>query len=446
MLMLRRILLKRLYSQKAISKHDDSSAAVIYGHLTANLDPLGLEQPAVLEYLEPVVDKEKFLKQPYGIELGMVPPEERNWLINKINCFSVNWSGDEKREMARLMIESEAFDAFMQKRFGQVKRYGLEGLESLVVAVERLIQLTNPKSTVVCGMAHRGRLNLLKGPLGMDARAIFAKLKGKSELRGGSADVLSHLCVNHVFKGKRLIMLPNPSHLEAVNPVQQGFLHGLLTVEGGELLGVQIHGDGAVAGQGIVQESLQLSQVPGFEVGGLVHIVTNNQLGFTAEKQKARSGRYCTDVAHAINSPVFHVNGDHPEVVAAMTDLALQYRNAFAKDVFVDVVGYRRWGHNELDEPAFTQPLMYSKIRNRPLPGTLFALKHFSGEEVEDWRNTELDRLDAALKECESFVFPPPITAEYKTKQTDVSWKESDLQEIGNESVTLPSDFVGKIF
>ena len=435
---------RRLIQKLSQHVEKESHNITTYGHLSAFLDPLGIEQPVQVTSEELPVVASKFLNQPYGIELGTVPPEERAWLINRINQLDLCTEKEGIREMAKLMIKSETFDAFMQKRFGQVKRYGLEGLESLVVAVSHLINLTKLDSSVVLGMAHRGRLNLLKGPLGMNPRAIFAKLKGKSELANGSADVLSHLGINHVHNQRRLIMLPNSSHLEAVNPVQLGFIHGLKPAD---VLGVQIHGDGAMSGQGVVQESLQLSRIPGFEVGGVVHIVTNNQLGFTADKLRGRSGRYCTDVAHVINSPVLHVNGDHPECVARMIAVAAEYRRAFRKDVFVDIVGFRKWGHNELDEPSFTQPQMYARIRNRPLPGSVFASKHHSEEEIEAWRRHEFDALDSALKECESFTFPLPITSEFEVQDTkSESPSEAKLKEICIKSVTLPQGFVSIIF
>lgn len=226
------------------------------------------------------------------------------------------------------------------------------------------------------GQAHRGRLNLLTGLLGFPPVAMFRKMRGLPEFPSdqyGAGDVLSHLTASLEVDGVRLTMLPNPSHLEAVNPVAAGKARGREMRAGrgqygdervGEgALCVQVHGDGALAGQGVNQETLQISQVPHYSVGGSLHLVVNNQVAFTAPGERGRSSTHCTGLARQIEAPVIHVNGDCPEEVVKATRLAMEYRQKFRKDVFVDLVCFRRWGHNELDDPTMTNPALYAAIQ-----------------------------------------------------------------------------------
>ena len=226
------------------------------------------------------------------------------------------------------------------------------------------------------GQAHRGRLNLLTGLLGFPPVAMFRKMRGLPEFppdQYGAGDVLSHLTASLEVDGVRLTMLPNPSHLEAVNPVAAGKAraremragrgqYGDERVGEGALC-VQVHGDGALAGQGVNQETLQISQVPHYSVGGSLHLVVNNQVAFTAPGDRGRSSTHCTGLARQIEAPVIHVNGDCPEEVVKATRLAMEYRQKFRKDVFVDLVCFRRWGHNELDDPTMTNPALYAAIQ-----------------------------------------------------------------------------------
>jgi probable 2-oxoglutarate dehydrogenase E1 component DHKTD1 len=271
-------------------------------------------------------------------------------------------------------LESETFDLFMAKRFGQVKRYGLEGGEGMLAAMREML-LAHPSDTSVICMPHRGRLNLMTGLLGYPLEALFARLKGRRELPDnipGSGDVLSHLWLDQKNGQHRHILLPNSSHLEAVNPVHMGVVRSLQS-SGTPVLPIQIHGDAAFSGQGVIQETLQLSQLPGFTVSGTLHLIVNNQLGFTTPSHLGRSTQYASDPVKMISAPVFHVSGDDPVEIVKATRVALAYRERFGKDALVDIICYRRNGHNELDEPSFTQPVMYKAIRERPLPGTSFA-------------------------------------------------------------------------
>lgn len=232
-------------------------------------------------------------------------------------------------------------------------------------------------------MAHRGRLNLLTGLLGVSPTKIFSKLLGKSELPNQAvftADVLSHLVASgeiETLAGKtHVTLLPNPSHLEAINPVGLGFVRSSID-KGVDTLCIQIHGDGAFSGQGTIMETLLLANIPGYTVNGSIHVITNNQLGFTAlGNRDGRSSHYCSDVAKMISAPIIHVNGDSPLHVVKAMNLAFEYRQQFKKDVFIDLVCFRKYGHNELDEPSFTQPLMYKAIRARDSIPKRFIQNH----------------------------------------------------------------------
>jgi len=232
---------------------------------------------------------------------------------------------------------------------------------------------------IICGMAHRGRLNLMTGLMQFPAVGMFRKMRGLPEFpadQQGAGDVLSHLVSSFNVGSTHVTMLPNPSHLEAVNPVAVGKVRGKHMSQkkgdygsegrmGDDILCVQVHGDAALAGQGINQETLQLANVPHYSVGGSLHLVINNQVGFTTPGERGRSSRHCTDIAKQIGAPVIHVNGDYPEEVVKATRIAMQYRNKFRKDVFVNMICFRRWGHNELDDPTFTNPALYSVIHAR---------------------------------------------------------------------------------
>jgi probable 2-oxoglutarate dehydrogenase E1 component DHKTD1 len=344
-----------------------------------------------------------------GYEFGhLESAEERHWFEAKIEALPPVTKAMQQR-IAKLLVESEVFDHFMGKRFGQVKRYALEGCESLLVAMDAIFNARGFDHAVI-GMAHRGRLNLMLGLLGYPAEALFHKLQGNSELpaeiSGATADVLSHLSLQHRIqlgdKSQAVVtLLPNSSHLEAVNPVSQGFAYGLA----GRVLPIQVHGDAAFAGQGVVMETAQLSQLQGFAVGGTLHVTVNNQLGFTATCKQGRTARYSTDLAKMIDCPVVHVNADAPEAVVACAQLAAEYRARFGKDVFLDIIGYRRHGHNELDEPAFTQPLMYKEIRARES----VAQRYCEGLKM-DYAAIEgpaVERLDKALSNAASYVVKP---------------------------------------
>lgn len=307
-------------------------------HMVASLDPLknsfrsdaalsdAMEGLKKINIGASLVEPIRSTYQGYvGYEFGHIETlEETSWLESRIEEMAkIQPSQEEKERIARLLIESEVFDNFMAKRFGQVKRYGLEGCESMLVALDAVFRGCLAEHAVI-GMPHRGRLNLMVGLLGYPTEAIFYKLKGNSELSDTrlSADVLSHL--SHSGKARdnealRVTLLPNSSHLETVNSATQGFAYALGNLKGPKsqtVLPIQIHGDAAFAGQGVVMETLQMLKLPGFSVGGSLHITVNNQLGFTTPCELGRSTCYSTDLAKMIQAPVFHVNADHPEVLS----------------------------------------------------------------------------------------------------------------------------------
>jgi 2-oxoglutarate dehydrogenase E1 component len=316
-----------------------------------------------------------------GVQFTHIDDTERkNWLVERLERTEnrVALSRDEQVRILGRLTDAVLFEEFIQKRFQGAKSFSLEGSEGLVPLLDLAIERAAEHGTreIVIGMAHRGRLNVLANILGKKARQIFREFADVDpalyRLRG---DVKYHLGYANTFTTSKaqevhLSLCFNPSHLEFVNPVALGRVRAHQDHARDERreasLALLIHGDAAFAGQGIIQEVLNLSQLPGYTTGGTVHVVVNNQLGFTTDPQDGRSTTYCTDVAKMLQIPIFHVNGEDPEAVAHVIRLAIDFRAAWKSDVVVDLYGYRRRGHNEGDEPAFTQPVMYEAIRRRP--------------------------------------------------------------------------------
>ncbi|CAO3659061.1 unnamed protein product [Rhizopus stolonifer] len=355
---------------------------------------------------------------------------ERRWWYHAVESWQKpELDETQKKQIHKILAKSEVFDQFLAKKFPNVKRYGLEGAESMMVALDRLFELsaTNGIQDIVIGMPHRGRLNLLCDLLQYPPAALFHKMKGLSELPDSfaSGDVISHLTNNPDldYHGKKVhvSLLHNPSHLEAIDPVAMGKARAkqtelLRSAEascnlGDRVMCIQIHGDAAFTGQGVVMETLGMSNLPHYSSGGSVHIVVNNQLGYTTPAQNARSSSYCSDIGKMINVPVVHVNGDYPEDVAKALDVVFEYRNKFRKDIILDLMCYRRWGHNELDEPAFTQPIMYNNIRHRTsVPRSYeqkLAKENILAEtKAQEIRQSYSDALEQGLKGAETYNIP----------------------------------------
>lgn len=336
---------------------------------------------AIIDYLE------ETYCQSIGIEfMYMREPDRVEWFKNAIELKNRPQLSDrDKKEIYRKLAITAGFESFLGKKFVGQKRFSVEGLEVLVPGLDALIQKgsENGVEQFVVGMAHRGRLNTLTNIFEKRPRDIFSEFEGKEfdqDFRF-DGDVKYHQGFTSVVtaeNGKQLTLTlsPNPSHLEAVNPVVEGIarakVDNIYNNDIGKVCPVLIHGDAAIAGQGVVYETVQMAQLDGFKTGGTIHIVTNNQVGFTTNYLDGRSSTYCTDVAKTTLSPVFHVNGDDVEAVIQVMQIAMEYRQHFNSDVFIDLLGYRKYGHNEGDEPKFTQPNLYNLISKHPNPRDIY--------------------------------------------------------------------------
>jgi 2-oxoglutarate dehydrogenase E1 component len=345
----------------------------------------GMERASLRELLD--VLRETYCRT-IGVEFThLQDPEMRRWLAQRMEVGRNRGEFTKERRILVLsqLLAAERFEDFLHRKFIGQKRFSLEGGEALVPLLDSFIAACPGMGVgeVVLGMAHRGRLNVLVNTLGKPFEEVFAEFEENYDpsTMGGDGDVKYHLGYSNdrVYKNGKvhLTLTPNPSHLEAVNPVVEGRVRAkqmrITDRERKKVLPLLIHGDAAFAGQGIVAETLNLSGLPGYTTGGTVHLVINNQIGFTTVPADARSTFHCTDMAKIIQAPIFHVNGDDPEACAYLAELALEFRQTFRRDVVIDIVCYRKYGHNEGDEPAFTQPVMYGKIRSRLTPPKLYA-------------------------------------------------------------------------
>ncbi|XP_013188262.1 2-oxoglutarate dehydrogenase complex component E1 isoform X3 [Amyelois transitella] len=338
-----------------------------------------------------------------GIEFMFINSlEQCNWIRQRMEPPNVTkMSPDQKRLILARLTRSAGFENFLAKKWSSEKRFGLEGCEILIPAMKQVIDVSTRLGveSIIMGMPHRGRLNVLANVCRKPLHQLFTQFAGLEAEDDGSGDVKYHLGtyierLNRVTnKNIRLAVCANPSHLEAVDPVVQGktraeqFYRG--DNEGKKVMSILLHGDAAFAGQGVVFETMHLSDLPAYTTHGTIHIVANNQIGFTTDPRHSRSSAYCTDVARVVNAPIFHVNGDNPEAVMHVCNVAAEWRATFHKDVVIDIVSYRRNGHNEVDEPMFTQPLMYQKIRKtKPVlekyADQLIAEGVVTAEEVKD--------------------------------------------------------------
>ena len=388
------------------------------GHQNASLDPLGLWQRDNIRDLqlshhdlsENDFDKEfnvgsfavgqdsmnlgsiyKALKTTYCGSIGaeymhITDTEEKRWLQHRLESVQskAKLSNDKKIELLNGLIAADGLEKYLGAKFPGAKRFSLEGGDALIPLLKELITRAGEHGSkeVVIGMAHRGRLNVLVNVMGKNPLKLFDEFAGKHNEILSSGDVKYHQGYSSDFVtpggNVHLALAFNPSHLEIVNPVVIGSVRARLDRRGDDqgdlVLPITIHGDAAIAGQGVVQETFNMSQVNAFKVGGTIRVVVNNQVGFTTSRQEdSRSGEYCTDIAKMVQAPILHVNGDDPEAVILATQIALDYRNKFKRDVVIDLVCYRRHGHNEADEPNATQPLMYQKIKVHPTTRQLYA-------------------------------------------------------------------------
>jgi 2-oxoglutarate dehydrogenase E1 component len=417
----------------------------VRGHLAARLDPLGLHQQEIPADLTPAhhgftdadLDRPVWLGGTLGFETASVREivavlqanycghvgleymhindlEERKFLQDRMEGkdAAISFTPEGKRSILAKVIHGEQWEKFLARKYVGTKRFGLDGGESAIPALEAVIKYGGLAGVeeITIGMAHRGRLNVLANVMGKPYRAIFSEFAGGSanpDDVGGSGDVKYHLGTSsdREFDGVQvhLSLVPNPSHLEAVNPVVLGKSRASQTLngdhEGDTVLPVLLHGDAAFAGQGVVWECLSFSGLPGYGTGGTIHFIINNQVGFTTSPQFGRSSPYPSDVAKGIQAPILHVNGDDPEAVTFACKLAVEFRQAFNRDIVIDMWCYRRFGHNEGDEPSFTQPLMYAAIREHPPVSEIYGRKLVAeGVVDESWIAAETKRFTELLE------------------------------------------------
>ncbi|MGR7023599.1 multifunctional oxoglutarate decarboxylase/oxoglutarate dehydrogenase thiamine pyrophosphate-binding subunit/dihydrolipoyllysine-residue succinyltransferase subunit [Geodermatophilus sp. URMC 62] len=403
-----------------------------------------------------------------GVEyMHITDPEERQWLQERIEVKHAQPDRDKQKHVLGRLNAAEAFETFLQTKYVGQKRFSLEGGESLIPVLDEVLIASTDHGLdeVAIGMPHRGRLNVLANVLGKSYAKIFGEFEGNIDpgTVQGSGDVKYHLGAEGTFRNPfrsdaeiAVSLASNPSHLETVNPVLEGMVRAKQDMidkgEGGfTVLPVLLHGDSAFAGQGVVQETLNLSQLRGYRTGGTVHVVVNNQVGFTTSPAAARSSLYSTDVARMIGAPVFHVNGDDPEACIRVARLAVEYRQAFTKDVVIDLVCYRRRGHNEGDDPSMTQPLMYDiidrkrsvrKLYTEALVGRGDITLVEAEEALKDFRD-QLERAFAETHDASDTAKPQPVmdprTPEQSTVATAISTEV--LKTIGDAHVSFPQDF-----
>lgn len=344
-------------------------------------------------------------------------PEKIKWLQDRMEADrnKPTYSLDIKKRILDKLNHAVAFESFLGTKFLGQKRFSLEGAESLIPALDAVIEKGSELGIqeFVIGMAHRGRLNVLTNIMGKPYKTVFSEFEGKTyaedpEVNFGG-DVKYHLGYSTDVKtddGKtiHLSLAPNPSHLETVDPIVEGLVRSKIDMkyegDSSKIAPIAIHGDAAIAGQGVVYEVTQMSKLDGYKTGGTIHIVINNQIGFTTNYKDARSGTYCTDVAKITSSPVFHVNGDDAEALVYAIKLAVEYRQKYKTDVFIDLLCYRRFGHNEADEPKFTQPLLYKLIEKHPNPKEVYAKKLIDEGSIDESYSKKIEKeFKAVLQE-----------------------------------------------
>ncbi|MBO2587265.1 2-oxoglutarate dehydrogenase E1 component [Shewanella algae] len=452
------------------------------GHQNANLDPLELWKRDTVAELDPAfhglscedMEREfntgsfayggdtlklgelvKALKATYCGSIGaeymhITDTEEKRWIQQRLEPSLGKGSYDKavKTRILEGLNAAEGMEKYLGAKFPGAKRFSLEGGDSLVPMMREIIYRAGEAGTkeIVVGMAHRGRLNVLVNILGKRPAELFDEFAGKHHETLGSGDVKYHQGFSSDFEtpggNVHLALAFNPSHLEIVNPVVMGSVRARLDRRGSEdglqVMPITIHGDSAIAGQGIVQETFNMSQTRGFKVGGSIRIVVNNQVGFTTSNhQDVRSTEYCTDIAKMVQAPIFHVNSDDPEAVAFVSQLAVDYRNTFKRDVVIDLVCYRRHGHNEADEPSATQPLMYAKIKKHPTPRKIYADKliaenSIAADDVTAMINSyrdALDQGDCVVKEWRPMTLHTVDWTPYLNREWDESFESGMTRE-----------------
>ena len=474
----------------------------INGHLLAKLDPLNLQEGDVHPELNPKTygfkdddwDRPIFIDNVLGMEsatlrqimeivketycgsigiefMHVQDPAQKAWIQERIESIrnTTEFTKRGKKAIYERLVGAETFEQFLHKKYAGTKRFGLDGSESVVPAIEQILKRGSQlgMKEVVIAMAHRGRLNLLYNILNKPFRAIISEFLGNQanpEEAGGSGDVKYHMgaSADREFDGNNvhLSLQPNPSHLEVVAPVVIGRVRAKQnqhndTNDRLSVLGIVLHGDAAFAGQGVVAETFDFSGLRGYRTGGTIHIVVNNQIGFTTSPNYSRSSPYCTDVAKMVMAPIMHINGDDPEAVIHASRIATEFRQKFACDVVLDIISYRRYGHNEGDEPAFTQPIMYKKIGSHDSISTIYGKKLVNeGILTDQEAKDEVDNHNKFLeKEFQAGANYKPNKADWlegqwanlraahgDDRRGETSVSTNDLKLIGNAITTIPEN------
>ena len=474
----------------------------INGHLLAKLDPLNLQEGDVHPELNPKTygfkdddwDRPIFIDNVLGMEsatlrqimeivketycgsigiefMHVQDPAQKAWIQERIESIrnTTEFTKRGKKAIYERLVGAETFEQFLHKKYAGTKRFGLDGSESVVPAIEQILKRGSQlgMKEVVIAMAHRGRLNLLYNILNKPFRAIISEFLGNQanpEEAGGSGDVKYHMgaSADREFDGNNvhLSLQPNPSHLEVVAPVVIGRVRAKQnqhndTNDRSSVLGIVLHGDAAFAGQGVVAETFDFSGLRGYRTGGTIHIVVNNQIGFTTSPNYSRSSPYCTDVAKMVMAPIMHINGDDPEAVIHASRIATEFRQKFACDVVLDIISYRRYGHNEGDEPAFTQPIMYKKIGSHDSISTIYGKKLVKeGILTDQEAKDEVDNHNKFLeKEFQAGANYKPNKADWlegqwanlraahgDDRRGETSVSTNDLKLIGNAITTIPEN------
>ncbi|MDQ2751839.1 MAG: 2-oxoglutarate dehydrogenase E1 component, partial [Bacteroidota bacterium] len=423
----------------------------------------------ILQYLQ------KAYASHVGIEFKYISDQKKvDWLTNEMeHNFTKELPIEKKKRILQKLNEGVIFEKFLHTKYVGQKRFSLEGGETTIPALDTIISTAadNNVQEVIIGMAHRGRLNILANTLGKTYEQIFSEFEGTARMDQtmGSGDVKYHLGFGSEIrtpndKKIHVKLMPNPSHLEAVNPVVEGFARAkadlLYEHNYDAILPILIHGDASVAGQGIVYEVLQMSGLDGYETGGTIHFVINNQIGFTTDFDDARSSNYCTSIAAMVQAPVLHVNGDDPEAVVKCSDIATRYRQVFNEDIFIDMVCYRRHGHNEGDDPKYTQPHLYELIEKHPNPREVYIayLKEHGEADAQDlakemeqqfWSDLQ-ERLDEIKQHPLPYKFQQPekwwltlrkATALDFEHSPDTAIPEEEFKTLFNGIMKLPENF-----
>jgi len=476
----------------------------VRGHLIANFDPLGLEgkkyhpelDPKTWGFTDADMDRPIFINNMLGLETATLReileilketycgsigvefmhiqgPEEKAWIQQRIESIrnQTQFTLKGKQAILERLVEAEGFEQFLHVKYTGTKRFGLDGGETAIPALEQILKRGAQLGIkeVVIGMPHRGRLNVLANIMHKPYVAIFSEFQGSSARPDdvqGSGDVKYHLgtSADRVFDGNdvHVSLMANPSHLEAVDPVVLGKVRAkqmdLGDTERNLVMGVLMHGDAAFAGQGLVAECFDLSQLRGYRTGGTIHFIVNNQIGFTTSPSYSRSSPYPSDVAKAVQAPIFHVNGDDPEAAVHVARLAMEYRQEFKRDVVIDMFCYRRYGHNEADEPSFTQPKMYKAIAKHPTTRELYSQRlvdqgTVTAADVEEMSAAFRSRLESDFEAASTYA---PNKADWlegswtglKTLEGEEELRDDDtwvslelLREVGYSISRPPENF-----